>query len=327
MKRREFITLLGGAAALWPCNGLAQSPPKRPLIGFLGAGSKAAGARYYSGFPVGMRDFGYAEGRDYGVEDRYADGDASRLPLLAEELVRLKPDVILVATTPGVLAAKQATASIPIVGVNLTDPAGFGLVASEARPGTNVTGILYRLEGMAEKQVEIALDLMPGATNMGILVDVNNPTNMLQRREVEAAAGKSGMSITTVDVRTVDEIGAAIQTFVRERASIVDVLASAMLVNARRQIATFALVSRLPTAYSFREHVEDGGLISYGIDLRQNFRRGAYFVDRILKGQKPGDLPIEFPTKVELVVNVTTAKALGLTVPETLLARADEVIE
>jgi putative ABC transport system substrate-binding protein len=327
MNRREAITILGGAAAVWPCNGLAQSTPKRPLIGFLGAGSKAAGARYYSGFPLGMRELGYLEGRDYGVEDRYADGDASRLPLLAEELVKLKPDVILAGTTPGVLAAKQATASIPIVGVNLTDPVGFGLVASEARPGTNVTGILYRLEGMAEKQVEVALDLIPGASNLGILVDVNNPSNMLQRREVEAAAGKSGVSVARVDVRTVDDIGAAIQTFVRERASIVVVLASAMFVNARRQIATFALASRLPTIYSFREHVGDGGLISYGVDLRQNYRRGAYFVDRILKGEKPGNLPVEFPTKVELVVNVTTAKAIGLEVPPALLARADEVIE
>jgi ABC-type uncharacterized transport system substrate-binding protein len=327
IKRRDFITLLGFAGAAWPCNGLAQSQPKRPLIGFLGASSKAAGARFYSGFPLGMRELGYLEGRDYGVEDRYADGDASRLRLLAEELVRLKPDVILVATTPGVLAAKQATASIPIVGVNITDPVGFGLIASEARPGTNVTGILYRLEGLTEKQVEIALDLMPGAANIGILVDVNNPSNMLQRREVEAAARKSRVSVATVDVRTVDEIGAAIQTFVRERASIVVVLASAMFVNARRQIASFALASHLPTIYNFREHVEDGGLISYGVDLRQNYRRGAYFVDRILKGERPGNLPVEFPTKVELVVNVTTAKAIGLTVPPTLLARADEVIE
>jgi putative tryptophan/tyrosine transport system substrate-binding protein len=277
MKRRAFITLLGGAAAAWPCNGLAQSQPKRPLIGFLGASSKAAGARFYrSGFPLGMRELGYLEGRDYGVEDRYADGDASRLRLLAQELVRLKPDVILVATTPGVLAAKQATASIPIVGVNITDPVGFGLIASEARPGTNVTGILYRLEGLTEKQVEIALDLMPGAGDMGILVDVNNPSNMLQRREVEAAAGKSGVSITAVDVRNVDEIGAAIQKLVRERASIVLVLASAMFVNARRLIATYALASRLPTVYNFREHVEDGGLISYGVDIRQNYRRSAY---------------------------------------------------
>jgi len=274
-----------------------------------------------------MRELGYLEGRDYGLEDRYADGGGSRLPLLAEELVRLKPDVILVGSTPGVLVAKQATASIPIVGVNMTDPVGLGLIASEARPGTNVTGVLYRLEGMAGKQMEIALDLMPGTSKMGVLVDVTNPSNMLQRRELEAAAGKSGVSVTTVDVRTFDEIGAAIQTFVRERASIVLVLASAMFINARRRIAAFALVSRLPTVYNFREHVEDGGLISYGIDLRQNFRRAAYFVDRILKGEKPGDLPVEFPTKVELVVNVTTAKAIGLTIPPTLLARADEVIE
>jgi putative ABC transport system substrate-binding protein len=326
MKRRQFIALLGGAAS-WPSNGLAQSPPKRPLIGFLFASSKATGARFYSGFPLGMRELGYLEGRDYGLEDRYANGDASRLPLLAEELVRLKPDVIVVATIPAVLAAKQATASIPIVGVNLTDPVGFGLVASEARPGANVTGILFRLEGLTGKQVEIALDLMPGTDKMGVLVDVTNPTNMLQRREIEAAAVKLAVSIAPVDVRAVDEISAAIQTFVRERASIVIVLASAMFANARRQIASFALASRLPTVYNFREHVEDGGLISYGIDLRQNFRRAAYFVDKILKGEKPGDLPVEFPTKVELVINMTTAKAIGITVPPTLLARADEVIE
>jgi putative ABC transport system substrate-binding protein len=324
MTRRDFITLLGGAAAAWPCHGLAQPQPKRPLIGFLGASSKSAGARYYSGFALGMRELGYL---DYGFEDRYADGDASRLPLLAEELVRLKPDVIVAPTTPGAVAAKQATANIPIIGVNLTDPVEFGLVTSEARPGTNVTGVLFRLEGMTEKQVEIALDLMPSASKIGILVDVNNPSNMLQRREVEAAAEKSAVNVTALDVRTVDEIGAAIQTFVHERASVVIVLGAALFVNARRRIAAFALASRLPTVYNFREHVEDGGLISYGVDLRQNFRRGAYFVDKILKGAKPADLPVEFPTKVELVVNLTTATAIGLAIPPTLLARADEVIE
>ena len=242
-------------------------------------------------------------------------------------MVRLNPDVIVATTTPGAVAAKQATATIPIVGVNLTDPVGFGLVTSEAHPGTNVTGVLFRLEGLTEKQVEIALDLLPGANSMGILVDVNNPSNMLQRREVEAAAGKLGVSITAVDVCPVDEIGAAIQTLVRARASIAVVLASALFVNERRQIAAFALASRLPTVFNFREHVEDGGLMSYGIELRQNYRRSAYFVDRILKGEKPGNLPVEFPTKVELVINVTTAKAIGLTIPPTLLARVHEVIE
>jgi len=327
VKRREFITLVGGAAATWPLSGRAQGPTTLPLIGFLGASSKSVGARYYGGFPLGMRELGYLEGRDYKFEDRYSDGDASRLPLLAEELVRLKPNVIVVATTPGTLAAKQATASVPIVGVNMTDPVGFGLVISEARPGTNVSGVLFRLEGMTEKQVEIALDLMPGASKIGILNDVNNPSSALQRREVEIAAGKSGVSITAVDVRTVDEIGAAIQTLVRERASIVIVLGAALFVYARRRIATFALASRLPTIYTFREHVEDGGLISYGVDLRQNFRRAAYFVDRILKGAKTADLPVEFPTKVELIVNLTTANAIGVAIPPTLLSRADEVIE
>jgi putative ABC transport system substrate-binding protein len=327
MRRREFISLLGSAAVAWPCNGWAQSPPKRPLIGFLGASSKTSGARYFSGFAIGMRELGYPEGRDYGFEDRYADGDVSRMPSLAEELVGLKPDVIVASTIAGALAAKQASTSIPIVGVNLTDPVNFGLVVSEARPGTNVTGILFRLEGMAGKQVEIALDLMPGTSKVGILVDVDNPSNAGQLREVEAATGKSGVSALPVDVYTVDKIGVAIQTFVRERVSVVIVLAAARFLDARRRIASFALASRLPTVFTFREEVEDGGLISYGIELRQNYRRAAYFVDRILKGERPGDLPIEFPTKVKLVVNAITAEAIGLTMPPALLAIADEVIE
>ena len=326
MRRREFIALAGVAAA-WPCNGFAQSSQKRPLIGFLLASSKATGASYYSGFPLGMQELGYLAGRDYGLEDRYADGDTSRLPLLAEELVRLKPDAIVTATTPGVLAVKRITASIPIVGINLTDPVGFGLAASEARPGANVTGVLSRLEGLTGKLVEIALDLMPGTDKMGVLVDAKNPVGMLEWREIEATASKSKVSIVPIDVRTADEISAAIQTFVRERASIVIVLASGRFVSVRRQIASFALASRLPTVYTSREHVEDGGLISYGVDLHQNYRRSAYFVEKILKGEKPGDLPMEFPTKVELVINVTTANAIGVTVPPTLLARADEVIE
>jgi putative ABC transport system substrate-binding protein len=274
-----------------------------------------------------MQELGYLEGRDYGVEARYGDGDASRTPSLAEELVRLKADVIVAATTPGVLAAKRATASIPIVGVNMTDPVGFGLVTSEARPGTNVTGILFRLEGMTGKQVEIALDLIPGISKIGVLVDVENPANKVQRDEIEAAAQKSGVSVMAINIRAVDEIDTAIQTFVREHASVVIVLAAALFVNARRRIASFALAARLPTVFNFREHVEDGGLISYGVDLYQNYRRSAYFVDKILKGAKPGDVPVEFPTKVELVINVTTAKAIGVTIPPTLLARADEVIE
>jgi putative ABC transport system substrate-binding protein len=327
IKRRAFLATLAASAAQWPGRALAQMPPKRPLIGFLGASTKAVAARYYSGFPQGMRELGYVEGRDYAFEDRYADGDGTRLPLLAEQLVRLKPDLIVAGPITAVLAAKQATANIPIVGVNLNDPVGMGLVASEARPGTNVTGILALVEGLLGKQVEIALDLVPGANKIGVLVNSNNPSNLLQQREVEAAAAKIGVGMATVDARAADDIGSAFQLFVCERASIVVVLADAMFINARRQIAAFALASRLPTVHTFREHIEDGGLVSYGIDLSQNYRRAAYFVDRILKGEKPGDLPVEFPTKLGLVINLTTAKAIGLTVPPALLARADEVIE
>jgi putative ABC transport system substrate-binding protein len=307
---------------------LAQTPPRRALIGFLGGGSKAQGGRYYSGFPQGMREFGYLEGRDYVFEERYADGDLSgRLQRLAEELVRLKPDIIVVSNTAAALAAKQATASIPIVGPTLTDPVGFGLVVSEPRPGTNVTGILLRLEGLPEKQFEIARDVVPAATRIGVLVNVKSPIYALQQRQAESAAAKLGVSLASVAVSTADDLGPAFQTFVRERANIVVVFGDAMFLVVRRQIAAHALVSHLPTVFSQREFVEDGGLISYGVSLRENFRRGAYYVNRILRGETPADLPVEFPTKVEMLVNQTTAKLLGLTFPPSILIRTDEVIE
>jgi putative ABC transport system substrate-binding protein len=324
MKRREFITLLGGAAALWPGNGFGQTPPRRPLIGILTGTSKAAALPYYSGFPLGLRELGYVEGRDYAIEERYADGYTSRLASLAEELVGLKPDLIVAGSTPAALAAKRATASIPIVGLLLTDPVGFGLIKSEARPGTNVTGILVRVEGLPAKQLEIALDLVSGASKIGAFINPDNPSNEVQRLEAEAAAVKLGVKLVPARARTADEVGAAFQTFVRERVSFVTVFTNATL---RRQIATSALAARMPRIYSDRESVESGGLISYGTNWREVFHRGAYYVDRILKGEKPADLPVEFPTKIELVVNLATARAIGLTVPQTLLARADEVIE
>jgi putative ABC transport system substrate-binding protein len=328
MQRRGFITLLGGAvAASWPLAGLAQTPPRRPLIGFLAPSSQATGGRYYGGFPQGMRELGYLENRDYVLEARYADGDQARLPLLAEELIRLKPDLIVASTMAATLASQHATTSIPIVGVTLVDPVGMGLVTSEARPGSNVTGTLFSVEGMAGKRVEIARDVLPSVTKIGYLLYANAPTNEVTLREAEPAAAKLGVSLAPVEVRTADEVGAAFQTFLRERASIVIVSADPMLAGARRRVAAVALVSRLPTVYFIREAVEDGGLISYGTDLRQNFRRAAYYADRILKGAKPADLPIEFPTKLEIVINLAIAKALGIEIPPTLLARADEVIE
>ena len=327
MKRRAFLATVMTSMALMPCNGLAQVPSRRPLIGFLGVGAKVGSGRVYSGFPQGMQELGYVEGRDYAFEDRYADGDPGRLPLLVEELVRLKPDVIITSNAAAALAAKQAKTSIPIVGCLMIDPVGIGLVASEARPGSNVTGMLIRVEGLTGRQLEIALDAMPGVTKIGVLVNVGNTSNVIQRRECESAATKLGVSLAPVEVRTVGQLGPAFQTFIREGANFVVVLADAMFNVASRQIAAFALASRLPTVYGQREYVENGDLISYGINQRDNFCRAAYYVDRILKGEKPANLPIEFSTKVELVINLATAKAIGLTIPPTLLVRADEVIE
>jgi putative ABC transport system substrate-binding protein len=274
-----------------------------------------------------MRELGYAEGRDYSVEDRYGDNNFARLDELAAVLVRLKPDVIVCAGTAAVLAAKKATADIAIVGATMTDPIGFGLIASEARPGTNVTGILARIDGLPGKQVEIARDLIPAATTIAVLVNVNDPGTLRQQSELETAAASVGATLLTGETRGPDDIGPAFQRFARQGAMVVIVPGDATFLSQRRQIAAFALSQRLPTVHSFREHVEDGGLLSYGIDLRANYRRAAYYVDRILKGDKPADLPVEFPTKLEMVVNQTTAKALGLAIPPSIMVRVDEVIE
>jgi putative ABC transport system substrate-binding protein len=330
LQRREVIGRLGGAAAgllLTPSVGLSQVLGERRLIGFLSPSSKTAGQRFYSGFPLGMQELGYVENRDYVIEARYANGDLSQLHRLAEELVALRPNVIVAGTLAAALAAKRATDSIPIVGMNLVDPVRHDLIVSEARPGRNVTGTIQRLDGLTGKQLEIARDLVPTVAKVGVLANPNNPFNEIQRREAEAAAKNMGIRLATIEVRAADEVGPAFESFLRERTNVVFVLADAMFMKARRSIAAFALASRIPTVYSFREHVEDFGLISYGIDLRESFRRAAFYVDRILKGEKPANLPVEFPTKLELVINLATAKALGLEIPPTLLARADEVIE
>jgi len=327
MRRREFLSWLGGTATLWPLSGPAQTPSKRPLIGLLTPGSKTTSGRFYDGFLRGMRERGYLEGRDYRYEERYADGNLARLPALAEELVRLRPDVIVAGTSAAALAAKKITSSIPIVGSNMTDPVGMGLATSESRPGANVTGTVIRLTGLTGKQLETGLDLIPGVTKAGVLVNPDNPSNRIQRSELESSAARVGVRLIIVELRAAAEIGPAFQTLMRDRAHIVLVLSDAMLLAARRQVAAFALAARLPTVFYLREHVEAGGLVSYGIDISANYHRAAYYVDRILKGEKPADLPIEFLPKLQLVINLATAKALGLTVPPTLLARADEVIE
>src|SRR5215813_8577699 len=245
----------------------------------------------------------------------------------AEELVQLNPDIIIASATIQAVAAKKATDTIPIVVPVLADPIGLGFVASEARPGGNVTGIAPYVKGLPAKQLELAREVVPGAKRIGLVDDVNDPKAHPQRREIEAAGKELEIKIVPAEVRTASDVGSAYDALAAAGVEVVVVEQSNMLVVSSKQIAEAAAAKKLPTVYGYREHVEAGGLISYGINLNSCFHRAAYYVDKILKGAKPGDLPVEFPTKIELVINLKTAKALGLEVPPTLLARADEVIE
>jgi putative ABC transport system substrate-binding protein len=327
VKRRDFITLLGGAAAAWPRAARAQVSTRRPLVAVLHGQSSAAASHYERALAQRMQELGYVAGRDVDIVWRYADGDLTRGPALADELVRLKPDVLVTSNTEFAIAMRQATTAIPIVALNVTDPVAFGLVASHARPGGNVTGILATLDTLPEKQLALAAEIIRGTAKMGMLVDAGFQAHAIHRRGAETAAAKLAIQIMPVEVRLPDDLDTAFQSLARERVDSVLVLQDPMFLTERRRIAMLALSARLPTMFGFREHVEAGGLMSYGIELRANYRRAAEYVDKILKGTKPADLPVELPTKFELVINLKTAKALGLDVPPTLLARADEVIE
>jgi ABC-type uncharacterized transport system substrate-binding protein len=307
--RREFITLLGGAAAAWPLATRAQVASRRPLVAYLVGGSRSAADRYFGGFSQGMRELGYVAGADYAFDGRYADGDLARAPALVEELVSLKPDVIVSGTMAGVTAAKKLTDAIPIVSPTLVDPVGFGFAASHARPGGNVTGVLLTVEDLPSKQLALAVEIVPGARKVGVLLNVNNPNNPPQRRNLEAAAHALGVALLPLEVALPDNLHGAFQMLAREKAKAVFVVTDAMLLSERKRIALFAVAVQLPTVFAAREHVEDGGLMSYGVDQRESWRRTATFVDKILKGAKPGDLPIEFPTKLQLVINLIAAKA------------------
>ena len=328
MRRRDFISLLGSVAlASRPLSVFAQTPSKRPLIAAQIGGSKTETDRDWSGFFQGMRELGYVEGHDYGFEVRYADGNVSRIPPQVEELVRLKPDIIMSGTTAGIIAAKKLTDTIPIVSASLTNPIEFGVAASYARPGGNVTGVLQTVEDLPTKLLALAVEVIPGANKIGLLVHSNNPIQPVLQRSLDAAVNALGIELTVLEVVSPDDLHAAFRRLARERVKVVLMLPDFMFLNERKRIALFAMAERLPTVFAFRENVEDGGLISYGTNLRESLRRTASFVDKILKGTEPGDLPIEFPTKLVLLINLTTAKALELTIPPTLLARADEVIE
>jgi len=328
MKRRSIICLLG-AMFVWPSAAFTHVSDRRPLVAVLigGSSTNVSVREVQNGFVQAMQEHGYVEGRDIDIVYRHADGDLKRMPVLANELIRLMPAVFVTATIASTLAIKQATATIPIVNPALTDPVGFGLVASQARPGGQVTGIMATLDSLLGKQLELALELVPGATRVGMLVNVSNPGNVFHLRTAEAAATALGVTLVSAEVRVPADIEAAFQTLAQQRVELLFIIPEALFLIERKQIVALAAAARLPTLYSTREHTEDGGLMSYGTNIRASWRRAADYVDKILKGAKPGDLPVEFPTKLELIINLKTANGLGLKVPPTLLARADEVIE
>jgi putative ABC transport system substrate-binding protein len=326
--RRELLSALGVAAVTWPFGAWAQvSAKKRTLVGWLsGSASKVAGL-FANDFLDGMRNLGYIDGRDFDMVSRYAEGIQDRLPALAEEIVGLKPDVIVAAAVNAAVPARAATSAIPIVCPALADAVHLGLIATEARPGGNVTGIEPYVAGLPAKQMEFAREIAPGATRIGLLTNLQDPKAPPQRQELVSAAKALELAIAEADVNNPDEIERAMEALASSRVDVVIVLQTGLLLSLGRQIAEFAAAKRLPTVYGYREHLLDGGLISYGVDLRWCYRRGAYFVDKILHGTPPGELPVEFPTKMMLSINLKTAKALGIAVQPALLGLADEVIE
>jgi putative ABC transport system substrate-binding protein len=329
MKRRQFITLIGGAAAAWPLAARGQISKSRPLIARLSSGSRDLPmiAKFIDRFLSGMRELGDIEGRDFDIIYGEANFHPDQLPRVAADLVKLAPDVILAGATIEAVAAAKATSTIPIVVAVLADPIALGFTTSDARPTGNVTGIMPYVKGLPSKQLELARELVPGATRIGLIDDVNDPKAHPQRQEIEATGRGLEIEIVPAEVGSAADIDAAFQALASAGVQAVVVEQSNMLVNSSMPVAQAAASKSLPTVYGYRQHVDAGGLISYGVNLDWCNHRAAYYVDKILKGAKPSELPIEFPTQLELLINLNTAKALGLTVPSSLLVRADEVIE
>jgi putative tryptophan/tyrosine transport system substrate-binding protein len=327
MNRREVITLLGGAAAAWPSVAQAQQPVKLPTVGFLGATTPSAQEKWTDAFVQRLRELDWIEGRTIAIEYRWAEGRTDRAAEVFAEFVRLKVEVIVTHPTPLALAAKQATSLIPIVFAVAGDPVGTGLVASLARPGGNVTGLSLQITDTVSKRLELLREVVPGLRRLAMLANIGNPNAVLEMREVQAvAAATFGLEIASLEIRRAEDIAPAFEAL-KGRAEALYVCTDPLMNTQRVRINTFGLNARLPSMGGFPEFVEAGGLISYGANFPALFRRAAVFVDKILRGAKPADIPVEQPTKFDLVLNLKTAKALGLEVPPTLLARADEVIE
>jgi putative ABC transport system substrate-binding protein len=324
LRRRDFITLLGGAAA-WPIAARAQQAGRLPTIGYLSGVTPTSDGPYIAAFLQRLRELGWIEGRSLAIEYRWADGQTELMGKLAAELVRLKVDVILTAGNAVAIETKRATPVIPIVFALAGDPVGTGLVASLAHPGGNVTGLSNQLADGAGKRIELLLEAVPGLRRLGLVAAVN-PLSALEVREVEAVAAKLGIEVVAREVRRTSDIAPAFDAF-NGHAEALYVANSEFLATNRMRVMTLALGMRLPAIVSNRAWIQAGGLLSFGASFLDGFRRSADLVDKILRGTKPADIPVEQPTKFDLAINLVAAKALGLTIPAGLLARADEVIE
>jgi ABC-type uncharacterized transport system substrate-binding protein len=332
MHRRKFIMALGGALVAWTQAGRAQQAPKVARIGYLITGSLESPEtrKGFDAFRQGLNELGYIEGQNIVIEYRGADGKIERLPALATELARLKLDLIVAGATPAGLAAQQAFTTTPIVVTAMGDPVRDGLVGSLARPGGNITGTTFLGPELVPKRLALLREVLPTISRVAVLWHpgaFGERTTRDMLNEIAEAAGTLGMQLQLVQVRQPNELDHAFSTMARERAEALFQFPSPMLFSERRRIVELALTHRLPSMFNEREFVQFGGLISYGVSIADLGRRSVTYVDKILKGAKPADLPVEQPTKFELVVNLKTAKALGLDLPPTLLTRADEVIE
>jgi putative tryptophan/tyrosine transport system substrate-binding protein len=325
MNRRALIALLGGAAAS-PLAARAQQAARLPTIGFLGQSTPVVESERLDAFLKRLRELGWIEGRTVAIEYAWGQGSSERFAEIAADFVRLKVDVIVTSGTANVIAAKQATSVIPIVFAVAGDPIANNLVASLARPGGNVTGLSTVATDLAGKRLELLRMAVPGFRRLATIGNVGNSLAVLEMKEVQAAAARFGLEAAALEIRRAEDITPAFEAL-KGGADALYVVADPLVNTNRARIHTLAMGARLPAIYNAKEHVEAGGLMSYGPNFRELYRRAAEFVDKILRGAKPADIPVEQPTKFDLAINLTTAKALGITVPPTLLARADEVIE
>jgi putative ABC transport system substrate-binding protein len=324
IRRREFIAGVGAAA--WPLAAFAQQPGKLRSVGFLGANSPSVQRQWTSAFVGQLKELGWTEGHNLAIEYRWAEGRFDRSPRLAAELVQLNVEVIVTHATANVIAAMQATSVIPIVFAVAGDPVGDKLVASLARPGGNVTGLTNLTSDLAGKRLEFLRRVVPGLRRLAILANVGSPSAVLELREAEAVARKLGVEVVVLEIRRAEELVPAFAAL-KDRVEALYIAGDPLVTSNRVSINTLALGARLPTMFSLRENVEAGGLMSYGPNLPDQFRRAADFVDKILRGANPADIPVEQPTRFDLLINLITARTLGVTIPETLLATADEVIQ